>query len=763
MGSTERKIPFRFEFSQLLELVADQIYQSPFALLRENTQNAFDAIRLRQALGYRFEPAIDVTVDDKQVAVSDNGIGMTSQEIETHFWYAGRSGKNTDAARAAGVVGTFGIGAMANFGVADELSVESESATASERTLSSVRKSELVTGTESISLTPQTPTGEPGTTVRARLAPTSKVPIQEARKYLREFVEFVDVPVVFNGELLSGAGHRAALPSERHAWSESREHISLAGILSGDLVFFGMASGEFRVVLENVRSEIALGRPGSIVLLQDRNVIRTMRSGFGLATVAVQSGYHWGGVVDLAFLKPTAGREALDSSSSQLLQDIVSALDQLISPIAAEHTESFANDGFLRWIVATGRFTCCGQLEVTPHPGNQPETLASVVERGGIRYYGGHDASVIRTYAGEDEPLIVLARRRPRRDCERGYLRERGVNEVDTTPRVTQELVTTSLSFAHSAFATRVARVLEEDYFLDADIRFGSISGQLVLLVTGTKLPVVIYFDPESTSIAPLLSLYREDFDAFGPFVKDFIRSTVFPRISKLVPSSTREGSEAFLRHLRSNREWFEYELDDKADLESIFEKLKAGGLTIAEARKRLAGTDRSFVEVSRAGTAALSSVVREITGGAGDETLPEAFDAVPGIDRREEETEALILTSEVPVNGYSCFLSISDRVQREKGEFFLQPHSTEIVWGGRKVIFIFQHHSKHFGLYYDILCPALIGTGSGGGPSVTSTILTKNRTFVPVPNAIAKDFLPTAAERKRLEVRCDILYLPGR
>ena len=95
-----------------------------------------------------------------------------------------------------------------------------------------------------------------------------------------------------------------------------------------------------------------------------------------------------------------------------------------------------------------------------------------------------------------------------------------------------------------------------------------------------------------------------------------------------------------------------------------------------------------------------------------------------------------------------------------KKGDFFLQPHSTEIVWGGRKVIFIFQHHSGRFGLYYDILCPGLIGAESGGGPRITSTILAKNRTFIPVPNEIAHDFLPEVGETMRLEIRCDILHL---
>ena len=760
MSSTEKRIAFKVEFSRILELLADQIYQSPLALLRENTQNAFDAVRMRQALGGQFEPLIEVTVDEEQIIVSDNGIGMTPQEIETHFWYAGKSGKNTEAARAAGVVGTFGIGAMANFGVADDLSVDSQSALTGERTLSSVRKSDLSTETEGISVTPITEKAEPGTTVRAHLAPMSGVSAQEALTYLQEFVEFVDVPVLFNGQKLSGATHREVLPSEKHAWLEHRRDILLDGILSGDMELIGMASGELRIVLDNIKSTSGVGRPGWMVLLQGRNGIRALRSGFGLSTVAVQSGYQWGGVVDLSILQPTAGREALDASSHQLLQQIVWALDNLISPIVAEHDESFANDGLLEWITATGQFALCGKLEIVPRPSGKPEVLASLVKRSGVRYYGGRDESVIQTYASEDEPLVVLSRRAPRRHCELGYLGIHGVNEVDITPRVEHKLPMTNQTFAHSALATRVTRILEEDYFLRVDVRFGSISGGLPLLVTESEGPVMIYLDPASSSVAPLLALYRDDYNAFAPFVKDFVRSAIFPRVERLVPSSTREGAEAFLRHLRSNRELFEYEFDDKADLDEIFEELRTGRLTNVEAARRLIDRDRSVVDVSGANTESLSAVVTDINEGSTEEDVEGFFDARPGIDRREEETRARILTSDEPVNGYTCFLSLSDRVQREKGDFFLQPHSTEVVWGGRKVIFVFQHHSRRFGLYYDILCPGLVGAASGGGPRVTSTILAKDRTFIPVPLEIANDFQPEAGERKRLEVRCDILYL---
>ena len=762
MKSDERKIAFKVEFSRILELFASQIYQSPLALLRENTQNAFDAIRMRMALGQHFAPMINVDVNDERIVVVDNGIGMSAREIETHFWYAGRSGKNTAAARAAGVVGTFGIGAMANFGVANELAVVSESAVTGERTVSSVRKEDLSTETPSISITPIEPTGKPGTVVRARLAGNSGVSAQEARRYLREFVEFVDVPVLFNRESISGASPRDELPSQRHAWLERRSQVSLYGIVSGDLELLGMGSGELRIVLGNIQSSAGLGRLGSIVLLQDRNAIRTLRSGFGLSTVAVQSRYQWGGVADLPLLKPTAGREALDVSSNRLLQRIVSSLDSLISPIAAEHVESVGNDGFLRWIDAARKYDLCGPLEVTVRPSGEAEVLSSVVERGGVRYYGGRDEAVITAYASDEEPLIVLSRRTPRRNCERGYLIKRGIEMVDTTPGVTQELAKDSHSFAQSALALRVGRILEEDYFLNVDIRFGSISGGVSLIVTDTGDPVVIYLDPDSTSVAPLIALYRDDYNAFGPFAKDFVRSSIFPRVAKLVPSSTREGAEAFLRHLRSNREWVDYELEDKADLEEIFEELRAGRLTTIEASRRLANTGLSVVEVSSAGTAPLSSVVKDIDDETQDVDRDDLFDSRPGIDRRDDETSALILTSDNPINGYTCFLSVSDKVQREKGEFFLQPHSTEVVWGGRKVVFIFQHHSRRFGLCYDILCPGLVSTASGGGPRITSTVVTKSRTFIPVPAEIANDFLPEAGERMRLEVRCDMLYLGG-
>ncbi len=49
------KIKFQVETKRILEILSSEIYDSPYALLRENIQNAYDAILMRiteESLGY---------------------------------------------------------------------------------------------------------------------------------------------------------------------------------------------------------------------------------------------------------------------------------------------------------------------------------------------------------------------------------------------------------------------------------------------------------------------------------------------------------------------------------------------------------------------------------------------------------------------------------------------------------------------------------------------------------------------------------------
>src|SRR3954464_9511579 len=158
---TAELIKFEIETQKVVQLLAKQIYQSPLALLRENTQNAFDAIRLRLHKGDQFEPRIDVDLAPDSISIADNGIGMTRDDLRKHYWRAGSSSKNNDEARAAGVVGTFGIGAMANFGIAEDLVVETESARTRQRTICQASRLTLSVTDECISFESLPSTGSP--------------------------------------------------------------------------------------------------------------------------------------------------------------------------------------------------------------------------------------------------------------------------------------------------------------------------------------------------------------------------------------------------------------------------------------------------------------------------------------------------------------------------------------------------------------------------------------------------------------------------
>src|SRR4051794_983188 len=202
MSEKASKIPFHVEINRIIELLAKQIYQSPLALLRENTQNAYDAILQRLHRYPSFVPAIEITITPEKIVVKDNGIGMTWEQLDQNYWKAGSSGKNNDEARAAGVVGTFGIGAMANFGTAGKLEVVSESARTGERTLSRAEKETLSATEPCIDMVPEATTGNPGTTVTAMMAAGSAVNVAEATKYIMGFVQYLPVPVTVNGTLI---------------------------------------------------------------------------------------------------------------------------------------------------------------------------------------------------------------------------------------------------------------------------------------------------------------------------------------------------------------------------------------------------------------------------------------------------------------------------------------------------------------------------------------------------------------------------------
>ena len=763
MVRTER-IPLRVDIRRIIEVLATQIYQSPLALLRENTQNAFDAILMRMHRGDKFDPKIVVDINTTEIRVSDNGIGMTYTEVQNNFWQAGASSKNTPEARAAGVVGTFGIGAMANFGIASGLEVVTESAVDGERTETRAERDTLSVSNNCIEIISQLPQGNPGTLLTATISSPSAINVPEATNYITEFVRYISVPVTVNGALVSQNGLDDLWPEPTPIWS-CVESIDLAGRLSASIRVLMGGNGQIWIGLTDIHDS-GKATDGRIVLSQGAGHIQAFRSGFGLATVGVASTYAFGGGIDLPMLQPTAGREALSTSSMNLLQEIILVVERWVSERLGDQPVSDRNLGFIEWCRRNRRPDLCSHLRIRLAPSNDRIPLADVREQSASRpvaFYGGTDQHVIQAVASEDRPLLVSSQRNPRRACERAYLDSYcAIEVVSEGPSLVEAYSAGTREIDELAIAHQVADTLERDYFLRVKVFLGRISHRVPALLIEERPVVSLALDPNGSSFFVLKELYSTEYRAFGSFIKDFVRTVVFPQVKKLVPSSTREGAAAFLKRIRSKRDLFEYQLSDRQELSSIWEDYYRGSISFEEAAKRSRTVaQRSIQVVSR--SERVSEVVPDLVLNQEHLPVPTVGQYLPAISRPDVVTRASILTideNNPALNEFRCFLSLSDRVTREKGEFFLQPHKTSVVWGGAKVLFVFQHHSGEFGLYYDILSDQLVSPVSGGGEFSTSTLLLGSRVFIPVPNPINRSFVPKAGETKRLEVRSEILHL---
>lgn len=768
-------IPFAVDTSRVLELLAKQIYQSPLALLRENTQNAFDATLLRRHRDSQYQPLIEIEVTPQRVMVRDNGIGMTQGDLARHFWQAGSSSKNTEEARQAGVVGTFGIGAMANFGIADTLEVTTESAITGERTRCVAKRDELVFNQDCIATEQLPPTGQPGTEIVASITPGTPLDVNHVKSYVSEFVALLDTPVTVNGQCVSGRQISHLVPPVSVSWSDENTAVPISPRFVADVAVKLSNNADIGLSVSNLMWN---GNPltGRLLLRSGVATIRTFRSGFGLATVSVGSVYQFGGVADIQGFQPTAGREALTTESMQLLQNVITDLDNYVSLLISSRPEADSSTPFMQWVCAHGRYELCGQLKISVHPGERAllEEIKARTSIAPMPMYDGTDQTIIASYSSDDKPLLILARNNPRKQCETNYLqRHCQVQAVDNAPRINKLTPEKEWTNAQSALAFRIQTILESDYFLNnPQVAFGMISHGLSILVESMQEATRIVLNPTGATVATILGLYHTEYGAFGSMVKDFVRNAIFPKVADKVPSSTRQGADAFLRAIRKPREIFEYEETDTSNLSLIWSDYAEGKISLSEAVTRSKSAVRSSVQVVEAGTAGnvadvVPDVVRneQATRSTSEDEVA-TLEALPAIMRTDVTSSMKLLTiphDQPALRGYRCFIALTEKVRTEMGDFFWQPHKTSIVWGGQKVLFIFLHHSGEFGLYYDLQTRDSISQHSGGKAYQTSTMVLKNAIYIPIPEEIESSFIPSTGERKRFEVRCDILRVDGK
>ena len=139
-----KKKQFKAESKKLLDMMINSIYTHKEIFLRELISNASDAI---DKLYFRsltddsvkmnrdeFCIMLDIDKEARTLTISDNGIGMTAEELESNLGTIAKSGsfnfKNENAdnenADDISVIGQFGVGFYSSFMVADRVEVVSK-------------------------------------------------------------------------------------------------------------------------------------------------------------------------------------------------------------------------------------------------------------------------------------------------------------------------------------------------------------------------------------------------------------------------------------------------------------------------------------------------------------------------------------------------------------------------------------------------------------------------------------------------------------
>ena len=136
------KHEFKSESRRLLDLMINSIYTNKDIFLRELISNASDAL---DKLYYRsltdtaikvdkddLEICLEFDKDERTITISDNGCGMTEEELKNNLGTIAKSGslafkENMTSEEKVNIIGQFGVGFYSAFMVADKITVTSKS------------------------------------------------------------------------------------------------------------------------------------------------------------------------------------------------------------------------------------------------------------------------------------------------------------------------------------------------------------------------------------------------------------------------------------------------------------------------------------------------------------------------------------------------------------------------------------------------------------------------------------------------------------
>ena len=216
---------FKAEIKQLLDILIHSIYTSKDVFVRELISNAADAlekVRFKQAAGEEvfgkdqpLEIRIEATKDERLLVISDSGIGMTEEEIESNIGTIAHSGatafleqlkqnkgeqpEGDSEAGDVNLIGRFGVGFYSVFMAAEKVVLTTRSAELEAPTL--VWTSDG-TGSYTIETLAQDEDAPRGTKIAIHLKADEDnfSDEDEVKRIIKQYSNFVPFPIKVNDE-----------------------------------------------------------------------------------------------------------------------------------------------------------------------------------------------------------------------------------------------------------------------------------------------------------------------------------------------------------------------------------------------------------------------------------------------------------------------------------------------------------------------------------------------------------------------------------
>lgn len=746
----DKYLGLRFDPDAMIRLLGVQLYDTPLAMLRENVQNAYDAILERVGRDESFKDGcIRIEVVGDHISIADNGIGMDEQGLQENYWTAGHSGKNNETSRQAGVVGHFGIGALANFGVCSRLEVNTMRMGTNTRYLCVAERDKL-NGTQFPLHAETDDSGAYGTKVTAILMHGITITEAQAEEYIKRYVEHTPVPVTINGREIE---KKTLQVNTGRANSQS-----LFGSHKNGVVEYNFAINFLKY--QPLKPEILItdikynGLPvkGRLFLNKDSNEIFGLNNGFGISRVVLASEFNFGGVADFTFLEPTAGRETVSRSSQAYLQQIFREVEICWARKIASYEVADSYREFLVYL--NSHFDVNLAKNVTINVGESPMPLGEVNAQE-YAYYAGNNASTRTALASSGIKILFPSQEMPRRQIQLKYFRAIGLEEKKDEIRVTP-VKEEDLSSEEFLLVSDIKRVVEDDYIIhDVQVMLAEITlGVNVRVLANDKGSFNIFIARGNADIRNLLD-NKENYNLYRSLVKDYVRVVLYNQFVEFIPKGQKERAAYINEAMERRREEMSYEYSDVSELREALRKLDNGEISgdefIRRARKARQENHEEVVHGNQVGN--VGSIVKSAAGEQGQQ--PEQTTQVqeaqflyvpqPPILELDEPTDKKILIADqelATLHGHKVFLSVSPNFNREHRSFMSLPHSTKVIWSTHRIIYIFTDQNNKVALYYEMaLTSQLDERNTGGEALVTTTIITKNTMFVPVPRQLYEYF----------------------